>query len=266
MKFDLKELIGKLNGTCRNCLETAAALCVSQTHYNVEIEHFLVKLIDVPDSDLNRILKYYDINASEVNRELMSAIDQFDRGNNRTPAFSLHLMEMFQEGWIMSSLVFGEQQVRSGALILGILSHEALRGVMVESSKSLMEIPRHKLRQDVKELCKGTVEDPGPRAPATKRDTGPQDKPVADSGSRSSSTASSKNPALDQYTVDLTQRARDGHIDPIKGRDFEIRQVIDILTRRRQNNPILTGEAGVGKTAVAEGFALRIATGDVPPH
>lgn len=265
MKFDLKELIGKLNGTCRSCLETAAALCVSQTHYNVEVEHFLVKLLEVPESDLNRILKYYDVNASEVNRELMAAIDQFDRGNNRTPAFSLHLMELFQEGWIMSSLVFGEQQVRSGALILGLLSHEALRGVMVESSKTLMEIPRHKLRQDVKELCKGTAEDPGPSKPAPKRDTGPQDKAASSGGSTQAPSASSKNPALDQFTIDLTQRARDGQIDPIQGRDFEIRQVIDILTRRRQNNPILTGEAGVGKTAVAEGFALRIATGDVPP-
>ncbi|MCA9482130.1 MAG: type VI secretion system ATPase TssH [Nitrospina sp.] len=265
MKFDLKELIGKLNGTCRSCLETAAALCVSQTHYNVEVEHFLVKMLDVPDSDLNRILKHYDLNASEVNRELMAAIDQFDRGNNRTPAFSLHLMELFQEGWIMSSLVFGEQQVRSGAIVLGMLSHEALRGVMVESSKTLMQIPRHKLRQDVKELCKGTVEDPGPGKPAPKRDTGPQGTAGSSAGSAQAPAGSSKNPALDQFTVDLTQRARDGQIDPIQGRDFEIRQVIDILTRRRQNNPILTGEAGVGKTAVAEGFALRIATGDVPP-
>ncbi len=266
MKTDLKELIGKLNGKCRACLETAAALCVSQTNYNVEMEHFLVRLLETPDSDLNRILKYYDLDASEVNRELMEAIDQFDRGNNRTPAFSLHLMQMFEEGWIMSSLVFGEPQIRSGAILLGMLSHEALRGVLVESSKTLLEIPRHKLRQDVKELCKGTAEDSGPKAAPPKGDKAAkengsgsttQDKTTADS--------KSKNPALDQFTINLTERAREGQIDPIQGRDFEIRQVIDILTRRRQNNPILTGEAGVGKTAVAEGFALRIAVGDVPP-
>ncbi len=266
MKSDLKELIGKLNGTCRTCLETAAALCVSQTNYNVEMEHFLVKLLDVPDSDLTRILKNYDLDASEVNRELMTTIDQFDRGNNRTPAFSLHLMQMFEEGWIMSSLVFGEPQIRSGAILLGLLSHEALRGVLVESSKTLLDIPRHKLRQDVKELCKGTTEDSGPKTTDAKRSTGPQE---TGSGSQtqenSGSNSKSKNPALDQFTINLTERARDGLIDPIQGRDFEIRQVIDILTRRRQNNPILTGEAGVGKTAVAEGFALRIAVGDVPP-
>ncbi|QPJ60458.1 MAG: type VI secretion system ATPase TssH [Candidatus Nitronauta litoralis] len=266
MKTDLKELIGKLNGTCRTCLETAAALCVSQTNYNVEMEHFLVRLLETPDSDLNRILKYYDLDASEINRELMAAIDQFDRGNNRTPAFSLHLMQMFEEGWIMSSLVFGEPQIRSGAILLGLLSHEALRGVLVESSKTLLEIPRHKLRQDVKELCKGTVEDSGPKAATPRGDAGTKgngSNPTTQS--KAASDPKSKNPALDQFTINLTERAREGQIDPIQGRDFEIRQVIDILTRRRQNNPILTGEAGVGKTAVAEGFALRIAVGDVPP-
>lgn len=266
MKSDLKELIGKLNGTCRTCLETAAALCVSQTNYNVEMEHFLVRLLEVPDSDLNRILKNYDLDPSDINRELMAAIDQFDRGNNRTPAFSLHLMQMFEEGWIMSSLVFGEPQIRSGAILLGLLSHEALRGVLIESSKTLLDIPRHKLRQDVKELCKGTAEDSGPKAVAPKRDTGNKENGSSSAtGDKSTTNTQSKNPALDQFTINLTERAREGKIDPIQGRDFEIRQVIDILTRRRQNNPILTGEAGVGKTAVAEGFALRIAVGDVPP-
>ena len=117
MKYDLKQIIDRLNPTVRGGLENAAALCVAQTNYNIAIEHLLIKLLEVADTDLARILRYYEVDPSEVNRELTATMDKFERGNGRTPAFSLHLMEWFQEGWIMSSLVFGEPQVRSGALM-----------------------------------------------------------------------------------------------------------------------------------------------------
>ncbi len=273
MSKDLKNLIAKLNPICRKSLEESAALCVSQTNYNIEIEHFLLKLIDIPDSDLYRLLRYYEVNGSRVSRELTAAMDQFKRGSQRTPAFSQHVLELLQESWVISSLHFGGEDIRTGALLMALLQRESLRGLIVESSPSLLQIPRDRLREDIFELIKGSKEDKRlNKEQSIDEETVIDDEPDIPlieenkiSPGESIETANPKTPALNKFTSDLTQKAKLGEIDPIQGRDAEIRQVIDILTRRRQNNPILTGEPGVGKTAIAEGFALRIIKGDVPP-
>lgn len=255
MQFDVKALINTLDPTCRKALEAAAGLCVSQTNYNVEVEHLLLKLLELPDTDVQQLLRYYEIPTTPLHRELTQSMEQLKRGNSRTPTLSPHIPHLLQEAWLLSSLHLGVNQVRSGALLMALLEHESLRGVLLESAPTLLQISRERLRQEIRDLIQGSGEDGIQAAPAA--DT-PSPAPAA------AGRTASKTPALDQYTIDLTARARAGLIDPVQGRDFEIRQIIDILTRRRQNNPILTGEAGVGKTAVVEGFALRIAKGDVP--
>ncbi len=268
MSLDLKTLIDKLNPTCRRVLEESAGLCVSQTHYNVEVEHFVAKLLDLPDSydsDLRRALRQYDVDRTAVVREIQGSLSRFERGNSRTPAFSQQLLLLLREAWLASTLQLQTPAIRTGSLLLTLLGHDMLRGLILQSVPSLGKIPRDKLNEDAPALFRGSAED-GQRstsAPASTAGLRPSGSPApAPSGTSGSDLLEPSNtPALDQYTIDLTAMARAGKIDPILGRDSEIRQVIDILSRRRQNNPILTGEAGVGKTAVVEGFALRIAAG-----
>ncbi len=271
MTVDLKGLIEKLNPSCRKALEGAAGLCVAETHYNVEIEHFLSRLLDLPpapETDLQRILRYYEIDAKTISHELSATLRTFGRGNSRTPAMSPQVLQLLREAWLRTSLDFRENAIRSGALLLALLDNDVLRGIALQSAPGLSKIPREALRQDVTELVRGSGEDGGAptRTPGTQPDAaGAGEDSLSDGTLTRPAGGPPATPALDLYTVDLTARARAGLIDPIRGRDLEIRQVIDILTRRRQNNPILTGEAGVGKTAVVEGFALRIAAGAVPP-
>jgi len=251
--MDLKTLISKLSPPCRKALEAAAQLCVTQTNFNVEVEHFILKLMEAADTDFTRILRYYDIDTSDLSKELTRAMDKFKRGNNRTPVLSPQIPHMIQEAWVVCSLHLGYNFVRSGGIAQALLDNEALRGVLIESAPTLLKLPREKMREDMPALIRGSSEDAAPPTVA------------AESGTAAAGSPGSKTPALDQFTQDLTGEARAGKIDPVQGRDFEIRQIIDILTRRRQNNPILTGDAGVGKTAIVEGFALRVAKGDVPP-
>ncbi len=265
MSLDLKSLIDKLSPLCRRTLEEAAGLCVSRTHYNVEIEHLLAKLLALPegqDTDLRRALRQYEIDRSLLVSQVEEALGRFDTGNSRTPAFSPQILQLFREAWLATSLQLKSPAVRTGSLLLALLDHDLLRGVAVQSVPALGKIPRDHLREHARELFRGSVEDVGAgQAPAASAPLKASPASPGDEESREPSPT----PALDQFTVDLTARARAGEIDPIRGRDAEIRQVIDILSRRRQNNPILVGEAGVGKTAVVEGLALRIAAGDVPP-
>jgi type VI secretion system protein VasG len=245
-------LTNKLNETCRRGLEGAAGLCLSRTNYNVEIEHWLLKLLETADTDLTRILRHYDVDAGRVNRELTRALDQLRTGNARSPELSLELLDLMREAWVLASLEQSAARVRSGHLLTALLMDRALATRARTASAELGRIPAAQLQKDLAVLIAGSAED----APA------PGEAPDATAPGR---PADSKTPSLDQFTMNLSDLARRGRIDPVIGRDSEIRQVIDILMRRRQNNPILTGEAGVGKTAVVEGFALRVATGDVPP-
>ena len=247
----MKTLVAKLNPSCRKALELAAALCVSQTNFNVEIEHLLRRLLDQPDTDLACLLRYYEIDSGRLVRDLDNAIASFPRGNGRTPALSTHLPVLLEEAWKLSTLELGGTAIRSGALVLALLQQEMLRGLILDSAPELFKIPGHAV-EDVREIIARSREENAERASA----------PPSPAPARAPTAAGS---ALEQYTIDLTAEARAGKIDPIRGRDVEIRQIIDILLRRRQNNPILTGEAGVGKTAVVEGFALKVAMGHVPP-
>ena len=258
MEYELKSLIDKLNPVCRKALEAAAGLCVSQTNYNVEVEHFLLKLLDIPNTDLTAIFKQFDVSSADVSRDLMRAIERLKRGNSGTPAFSPHLPKLVQEAWLISSLHVNAGKVRTGAILLALLDTPSLRGLISESVPALAAIPRDGLRSQLRDLLNSSAE--GALSGAAPAMGGEGGGAAAAAGSGGSSSTE----ALDQYTHDLTAQARSGKIDPISGRDLEIRQIVDILTRRRQNNPILTGEAGVGKTAVVEGFALRIVAGDVP--
>jgi type VI secretion system protein VasG len=252
---DLKSLVGKFNDTCRRSLEGAAGLTLSRSHYNVEIEHWLLKLIEESNSDVSLILRHFEVDSARLAADLTSVLDRMKTGNSRAPALSPQVVKLAREGWVVASLHFGGQRVRSGHLLCALLLDEGLAPMARESSGQFAKIPAEGLARDLMSIVSDSDEIAGEAAATTAAASGGQ-------GAAAAGPASSA--ALDKFTIDLTERARSGKIDPVLGRDPEIRQIIDILTRRRQNNPILTGEAGVGKTAVVEGFARRVAEGDVP--
>ena len=253
MTVKLKPLIGKLDSVTRTTLESAAGLCLTRTHYDVEIEHFLMKLLDVPDSDFTFILKHYGVDRSRLAAELTRSLDRLKSGNARTPSLSPSLVKMFSEAWTIGSLDFGASRVRSGHAILALVATEELARMVGEVSREFGKIPADALSKDLAAIVAHSAEEEMASA---------ADESAASGAPR---PGGGKTPNLEQYTVDLTEKAKQGKLDPVLGRDFEVRQLVDILTRRRQNNPILVGEAGVGKSAVVEGFASRIASGDVPP-
>src|SRR5215211_2742052 len=253
MNVDLKALIAKLNITCRNSLEAAAGLCMSRTNYNVEIEHLLIKLIETPDSDVQKIMRHFEVNEARLVTDITRTLNRFKTGNTRTPALAPQLPALIQQAWLLASIEGGASRVRSGHLILALLGDRDLARLAFDISSEFNVVSIEALQKNFAKIIAGNIEDKESSA------TGNQS-----AGNAATSVTGVTTRALDQYTVDLTDKARRGNIDPVLGRDSEIRQVVDILTRRRQNNPILTGEAGVGKTAVVEGFARRITEGDVP--
>jgi type VI secretion system protein VasG len=258
MTANLKGLIGKLNDTTRNALEAAAGFCLARTHYDIEVEHFLLKLLDITDSDFPRILKQFGVDKSRLTGDLTRSLDKLKSGNARTPAFSPTLTDMLSEAWTIGSIDFGSAQVRTGFCILAIASSGDLSRLMREVAREFQKISAEALHKDFWNIVAGSPED---QETAQAVPIGVEGLPQGAAGI----PAAGKQQNLNQFTIDLTANAKAGKIDAVLGRDHEIRQIIDILTRRRQNNPILTGEAGVGKTAVVEGFALRVAAGDVPP-
>jgi type VI secretion system protein VasG len=255
MSVNLKSLIGKLNQTTRAALEGAAGLALSRTHYDIEIEHFLRKLLDATDSDAAHILRHFGVDASRLTQELDRSLDRLKTGNARTPAIAPSLLKMFTEAWTIGSIEFGDGQIRTGLSLLALLTHEELARMLREVSKELQKVNAEGLKKEFAAIVDASNESVAPLAAAG---------PAGGGAAGAAKAGSGKQPNLDAYTENLTEKARKGKIDPVLGRDGEIRQVIDILLRRRQNNPILTGEPGVGKTAVVEGFALRIVQGDVP--
>ncbi len=256
MNVNLKSLIGRLNDTCREALESAAGLCLSRTNYDVEIEHILAKLLETDNTDLHRICNHYEVSVDRLAKDVNDALGRLKSGNSRTPGLSDRLPSWFQDAWLLASVDFGAARVRSGHLVLALLTNDGLARIAREISREFNHISAESLQAKLEDITADSNEERD--AVALGKAAGSADgAPVA-------SGVPGKTKALDQYTEDLTAKALAGKIDPILGRDPEIRQIIDILTRRRQNNPILTGEAGVGKTAVVEGFAARIAAGDVP--
>jgi type VI secretion system protein VasG len=255
MDLNIQSLINKLNDTCRSAIHSAAGLCLSRTNYDVDVEHLFLKLVEVDDTDLARIFRHYEIDPSRVLKDITEALDRLKTGNARTPALSPRIGQLLEDAWMLASIDYGATKVRSGHLTLALVSSGNLARLAREISQQFAKISAEDLHKNLRDITAGSAEARASEATA----------PTDTDKTATSSRAPGKTKALDQFTIDLTARARGNQIDPVLGRDFEIRQVVDILTRRRQNNPILTGEAGVGKTAVVEGFALRIAIGDVPP-
>jgi type VI secretion system protein VasG len=257
MSLNLKSLIGKVNDATRSTLEAAAGLCVSRTHYDIEVEHFLLKAIDSSDTDIAFILRQYGVDRSRLTSELQRSLDRLKTGNARSPAFSPQLVKMLTEAWTIATIEYDAGQIRTGFALLALITDSELGRLIRDVSKEIQLIPPEALRKDFYAVTEKSRETSVGLAAAAPGVTGEAGAPGRAAGG--------KTPHLDQYTENLTAKAKAGKIDPVLGRDQEIRQVVDILMRRRQNNPILTGEAGVGKTAVVEGFALRLANSDVPP-
>ncbi|MBS1139626.1 MAG: ATPase, central region:Clp, terminal [Proteobacteria bacterium] len=260
MSTSLKTLISKLNSTCRQAAERAASLCMSRGNYEVDLEHLLIAILENPGADLLVIGKRCGISPTGLERELNQEIDRFKTGNTRTPVFSTHILKLFEQAWLIASLDARLPRIRSGHLLLALLTEPELSQLAFRGSKLLAKVRLDELKHNFDKMTEGSAEAAEVAGLAAPADGGDESDPLLAAGPQGG-----KTPALDQFTTNLTQRARDGKVDPVIGRDSEIRQVIDILMRRRQNNPILTGEAGVGKTAVVEGLALRIAQDDVPP-
>ncbi len=258
MALSREGLVAKLNATCREGLEEAARLCFSRTHYEVDLEHYLLKLTEAADADLSAIYRQFEIDPSRVSRDLTRALDRMRSGNSRNPAISPRIIRLLSEAWSLGSVEYNAPQIRSAFLLAALLSSDTLSSFATNSCPELKRISVEALRSELLSICENSVEDMAGFIKKERAESG--EEAEVPSGPPAPSKSS-----LDQFTVNLTEAAKAGKIDPVLGRDFEVRQIIDILTRRRQNNPILTGEAGVGKTAVVEGFARRVASGDVPP-
>jgi type VI secretion system protein VasG len=258
MDINLKTLIAKLNDVTRTAATRAAGICVGFGQYEVDIEHLFLALLEQPGSDLVVVAREAGISTTGLESDLRKEVERLPSGSARTPVFSRHLPVLFEHAWLIASLntTAHPQRIRSGHLLLALLTEPGLAQLAQRASRHFAAFPVDRLKHDFDKLTHGSGEAPAVASEAQ--------APSADPVSELQAAAPGKTPALDQYTTCLTARARAGKLDPVIGRDAEIRQVIDILMRRRQNNPILTGEAGVGKTAVVEGLALRIAQGDVP--
>ncbi|MDP4537662.1 type VI secretion system ATPase TssH [Alkalimonas collagenimarina] len=243
----LKSLVEKLNPTCRQALEAATARCQSRSHFSVEIEHWFDALLEQDAGDLTLIFSAFSISVDQVRQQLQRALEQLKTGNNSLPSISTNVFGLLRQTWLNCTIEFADQQIRSAYLLYSVLKDESLGALLLRRVPLLESIETAQLLSAWPQLQQRSTEQSSAAPVQTSPDSG-----------------LGKTPALDQFTQDLTAQARANKLDPIIGRDYEVRQMIDILTRRRQNNPILTGEAGVGKTAVVEGLALRIASGDVP--
>jgi type VI secretion system protein VasG len=251
-------LFGKLNPLAYKAIEGATVFCKLRGNAYVELVHWLQQILQTQDSDLHRIARHFELDGSKLAADITAALDRLPRGATSISDFSPLIEESIERGWLFATLMFGENQVRTGHLLYGGLRTTTLRNALYGISRQFEHVKAEALGDQFAKLLKGSPEEAMSAASGT-------GVPGEASGAMAPA-AMGKQEALAKYSVDLTERARSGALDSIVGRDQEIRQVVDILMRRRQNNPILTGEAGVGKTAVVEGFALRIVAGDVPPQ
>ena len=255
-------LFGKLNPVGYRAIESATVFCKLRGNPYVELVHWLHQILQLQDSDLHRIIKQFNMDPSRLVKDFTDALDRLPRGSTSITDLSSHIEEAVERGWVYGTLMFGESQVRTGHLVVGILKTKGLTHALTAISKEFDKIKLDTMTERFEEVVSGSPEESLSASDGFQ--TGGGAAPGEASGAMAPA-AMGKQEALKKFTVDLTEQARGGKMDPIVGRDDEIRQVVDILMRRRQNNPILVGEAGVGKTAVVEGFAQRIARGDVPP-
>ncbi|MFY9476164.1 MAG: type VI secretion system ATPase TssH [Aquabacterium sp.] len=255
-------LFGKLNPLGYKAIEGATVFCKLRGNPYVEVVHWLTQLLQNNESDVDAIVRHYGLDAAVLAKDVTAALDRLPRGSTAISDFSEQIEAAIERGWVYGTLKFGDSQVRSGYLMLGMLRTNTLRNALLAISRQFEKVKADDLAENFDKVCGASAE----------AKMGAQDgsglsasQPGSETGAMAPA-AMGKQEALKKFTVDLTEKARKGEMDPVTGRDEEIRQIVDILMRRRQNNPILTGEAGVGKTAVVEGFAQRLARGDVPPQ
>lgn len=252
---DLKVLIKKLSTSSRTSLEQSANLCVNHQNFEIEIEHFFVKLLEQPQNDIEILLNKYKISKDGLVADLLECISQLPKGNTRTPIFSKSIVRLLEQAWLLAS---AEQDpvIRSGHLLIALLTASDLYQIAIRASSLFDLFPIDTMKHKFLEICLNSSEN----IQVNNQENNAQEVAV----NTESDNVTKKTPALDQFTINLTEKAKKGGIDPVIGREYEIRLMLDILMRRRQNNPILTGEPGVGKTAVVEGLALKISQNQVP--
>jgi type VI secretion system protein VasG len=252
-------VFGKLNPLVYKAVEGATVFCKLRGNPYVELEHWIAQIVQNPDSDWHRIIQHHGLDVSVLAKDITAALDRLPRGATAISDISDSIDTAVREAWVFATLMYKDSSVRSGYILLAMLKTKSLRNALFAISRQFEKIKPDDLADDLPGIVKGSAEDGQAAA-----DGSGAGAPGEASGAIAPA-AMGKQEALKKFTTDLTEQARGGKMDPIVGRDDEIRQVVDILMRRRQNNPILVGEAGVGKTAVVEGFAQRIARGDVPP-
>ena len=252
-------LFGKLNSVAYKAIEGATVFCKLRGNPYVELVHWIQQILQTPDSDMHRIVRHFEVDSSRLAKDITEALDRLPRGATSISDLSTHVENAVERGWVFATLMFGDTRVRTGHLMVGMLKTPSLRNALLAISRHFEAIKADTLTEQFGKIVAGSPED---SLGAT--DNSSLAAPGEASGAMAPAQLGKKD-ALKRFATNLTERAKKGQLDPVSGRDEEIRQIVDILMRRRQNNPILTGEAGVGKTAVVEGFAARIAQGDVPP-
>jgi type VI secretion system protein VasG len=254
-------LFGKLDPLAYRAIESATVFCKLRGNPYVELSHWIHQILQLQDSDLHRAIRHFRLDPARLAKDLTEALDRLPRGATSISDLSTHVEMAVERGWVYGSLLYGSRLVRTGHLLVGMLKTRELKNALLALSREFEKVGPDALSDELMKIVEGSAEDQSLTAEET---AGAAAAPGEASGAMPPASLG-KQEALRRFSVDLTEKARKGELDPIVGRDEEIRQIVDILMRRRQNNPILTGEAGVGKTAVVEGFALRIASGDVPP-
>src|SRR5262245_584163 len=252
-------LFGKLNSLAYKAIEGATVFCKLRGNPYVELVHWIQQILQTPDSDMHRIVRHFEVDSSRLAKDITEALDRLPRGATSISDLSTHVESAVERGWVYSTLMFGDVRVRTGHLMVGILKTPSLRNALIAISRHFEAVKVDTLTEQFGKIVGGSPED---TLGATDSSS------MAAPGEASSAMAPAqlgKQESLKRFATNPAERAEKGQLDPVSGRDEEIRQIVDIRMRRRQNNPILTGEAGVGKTAVVEGFAARIAKGDVPP-
>ena len=253
-------LFGKLNPVAFKAADSAMTFCKMRGNPSFELVHWLHAIVQQPQTDFALLLKHYGVDQSKLASDFTTALDKLPRGASGISNFSVNFDETIKQAWTYATLLYGESQVRTGHILLAMMKAANLQSILLGISREFSKVKTEDLQDNFAKRVSGSAEEhlganDGSKVAAT----------GGAEGDATNALPGAKTEALDKYAVDLTEKARKKELDPVTGRDDEIRQIVDILMRRRQNNPILTGEAGVGKTAVVEGFALRVAAGDVPP-